>query len=436
MAETPQHVVVLGAGIVGVCCAIELRRRGMGVTLVDRGEPGAACSFGNAGILASQSCVPLAMPGVIREIPRMLLDPEGPLVIRWGGLKRTLPWVWRFVRGARMQVIPARADAMKALYGTTHELHEALAREAGVPELIEPSHYFYLYKRPADVDVDTGLAWQLRRERGATIEVFDSPEIRQLEPAVSPAYKRAVRLGPVGRTTNPFRLTQAYAALFQRMGGQLKRAQATRLRPSAAMVTVETDTGPIVGDVVVVAAGSWSLRLLESVGFTFPLIAERGYHVTFADPGIKLNNVCNDPIRHAAISSMEMGLRVAGTEELGDPDAAPAWKRAEVLKRLVREMFPDANLERATSWMGPRPGTPDSLPAIGAVPGHCNIFVAAGHGHLGLTGGPITGRIVSALIVGERLNLDLAPYSAARFSQRLWPERAHQAAAAMLRLPV
>ena len=223
MAEAARHVVVVGAGIVGVCSAIELRRRGMRVTLVDQGEPGDACSFGNAGILAAQACVPFALPGVVREVPRMLLDPEGPLVVKWAGLGRTVPWVWRFVTEARMGKIPARADAMKALYGTTHELHEALAREAGVPELVQGSHYFYLYKRPEDVDVETGLAWRLRRERGATIEVFDGPVIRELEPAVSPVYRRAVRLGPIGRTTNPFRLTQAYAGLFRQMGGELRK---------------------------------------------------------------------------------------------------------------------------------------------------------------------------------------------------------------------
>ncbi len=418
MGQDKQNAVVIGAGIVGICSAIELRRRGLAVTLIDRGEPGAACSFGNAGILASQSCAPFALPGVLRDVPGMLLDPDGPLVVKWAGITRTAPWVSRFIKGAYAGDIPARADAMKALYGTTHELHEVLAREAGVSHLIEPSHYFYLYKRPEDVDVENGIAWRLRRERGATIEVFDGPVIRELEPNASPIYKRAVRLGPIGRTTHPFRLTQAYAALFQKMGGTLRQSAVRALRPGAPRTTVATDQGDITGDIVVVAAGSWSLRLLEPIGFTFPLIAERGYHVTFADPGITLNNVCNDPMRHAAISSMEMGLRVAGTEELGDPDTAPNWRRADVLKRLVAEMFPTANLAAPSQWMGPRPGTPDSLPAISAVPGHPNIFVAAGHGHLGLTGGPMTGRIIAALATGERLNIDVTPYAASRFKQR------------------
>lgn len=414
MGEGPSAIVI-GAGIVGVCCAIELVRRGVGTTLVDRLAPGEACSFGNAGILGSQSVVPFALPGILRDVPRMLLDPTGPLVLRREGFSRTLPWLARFLRSAYDGQSSARADAMKALNGTSHELHERLAREAGVPELVRPSHYLYLFRRPEDAGLDSGLAWRLRRERGARIDVFDGAAVRELEPAVSRDYRRAVRLGPIGHTVDPFRLTQAYAGLFQKEGGRLLRAHVRRLKPDGARTHVETDTETLAADFVVLAAGSWTMRLLEPLGIRFPLIAERGYHLTFADPGVRLENVLSDPSHHAAVSSMEPGLRIAGTEELGDPDAEPDWRRAEVLKRHVARMLPAANLSKPSRWMGPRPGTPDSLPVIGPVPGHPHLVVTTGHGHLGLTGAPMTGRIVAALAAGERLNIDLEPYRLQRF---------------------
>lgn len=413
----PFKVVVIGAGIVGSCAAIELRRRGLDVTLVDRVAPGESCSFGNAGILAATAVVPFALPGVLREVPRMMLDPEGPLVVRWGNLNRTLPWVWRFVRGANALEVPARADAMKALYGTTHELHEALAREAGVPELVQPSSYLYLYRSAEQANIAGSLAWKLRRERGCKVEEFHGPAVREIEPEVSPDYQYAVRLGPLGKTTNPFRLTQSYARLFERMGGTLRRAEVRSIRPGATPVVVTTE-GEITADQVVVAAGSWSLKLLEPLGFTMPLIAERGYHMTFEAPGVTLNHVISEPSRHVALSSMEMGMRIAGTEELGDPDAPATWRRADVLGRIAKSVLPNADLSRGSRWMGPRPGTPDSLPAIGRVPGHPNIIIAAGHGHLGLTGAPETGRIVGALVTKERINMDLAPYAPDRFTKR------------------
>lgn len=422
MSDRVQHVAVIGAGIVGTCIAIEMRRRGVDVTLMDRGGAGDACSFGNAGILGMQSCVPFALPGIASTIPSMLFDPKSPLALRREGLTRTLPWMWRFLRTAYDGSVTDRADAMKALYGNALDLHEQLAREAGVPDLVRETYYLHLFDAAEKADVETGLAWKLRRERGARITRLSSGEIRELEPEISEHFTHAVRFGPIGHTVNPHRLTQAYAALFERMGGIMKRTRAIRIIPSGARPVVVTDQGDVVADKIVVAAGSWSLDLLRPLGASFPLIAERGYHLTFAEPGIKLDHVLNEPSRHVAISSMEMGLRIAGTEELGDADAAPDWRRADVLKAVVAAVLPRADLSRPSRWMGPRPGTPDSLPVIGSVPGNNDIIVATGHGHLGLTGGPMTARIVAAQAMGERLNIDLAPYSFERFRSARVPK--------------
>ncbi len=413
-----RRAVVVGAGIVGVCSGIELKRRGFDVTVIDRLDPGEACSFGNAGILAAQAVVPMAMPGVMAQAPRMLLDRDGPLVVRLRSLPTTIPWLWRFHRAGRIDKVVKTADAMKALYGSTVELHEQLAREAGVPELVVPDRYLYVARDPRNADVENGLAWRLRRERGTEIEVFDGPALREIEPELSPVYKRGVRVGPMARTTNPFRLTRAYADLLRRSGGNILRAEVNAVHPDGSRVRIETGSGTHEADAVVIAAGAWSLSLLKPLGLDLPLIAERGYHMTFAEPGIKLRHVVSELERHFAVSQMEMGLRFAGTEELGLADEPPSWRRAEIFKRLASEMFPKINVGSGSRWMGPRPGTPDSLPAIGAVPGHPNIYVACGHGHLGLTGAPNTGRIVASLAAGERINLDLAPYAPGRFDFR------------------
>ncbi|MDX2156432.1 MAG: FAD-dependent oxidoreductase [Hyphomicrobiaceae bacterium] len=414
MKGSRRRAIVVGAGIVGVCSAIELNRRGWSVTLVDRLQPGEGCSFGNAGILAAQAVVPVAMPGIAREVPGMLVDRDSPLVVRLRSLPSIAPWLLHFWKAADAARLPAAADAMKALYGTSLELHEALSRQAGVPELVKPTRYLYIARDKSKLDVE-GLSWRLRRERGAEIEVLDGPVLHESEPSLSRDYQRGVRLGPIGYTANPFRLTQAYATLFQREGGQFVRAEVRALRPAGAVTGLETSAGQMAAETVIIAAGSWSLALARPLGLKLPLIAERGYHVTYADPGITLNHVLSEAERHFAVTSMEMGLRVAGTEELGLADDPPSWRRAHVLERQARALFPGARLDKPSRWMGPRPGTPDSLPAIGALPGHPTIFIAAGHGHLGLTGGPNTGRIVAALASGERLNMDLAPYAPGRY---------------------
>lgn len=406
--------VVVGAGIVGVCCALELQKRGFRVTIIDRLEPGEGCSFGNAGILAAQAVVPVAMPGIMKKVPKMLLDPESPLVVRLGSLPLTFPWLLKFQQAANLARVEKTADAMKVLNRSSYELHEALAREAGVPDLIKASRYLYVHRDPTELDVSK-LSWRLRRERGSEIEVLEGQALRDAEPELSPEYKRGVLLGPMGYTLNPFRLTQAYAALFARRGGEILRAEVTGLKPLGDRVGVETSAGRRNASTVVVAAGAWSLKLVKPLGLKLPLIAERGYHMTFASPGISLNHVVSEVELQFAVTSMEMGLRVAGTEELGHADDTADWRRAEVLKRQAARMFPKANLSQGSRWMGPRPGTPDSLPAIGALPGHPNILIAAGHGHLGLTGGPNTGRLVASLAAGERLNEPMAPYAPDRW---------------------
>lgn len=410
-----RRAIVIGAGIVGVCSAIELLRRGWTVTIVDRLAPGEGCSFGNAGILAAQAVVPMAMPGIEHEALNMLFDRESPLVVRWGSLPWTAKWLWKFRQASNAEKATASADAMKALYGTTFELHEALSKQAGVPDLVRPTRYLYIARDPKNLDVENGLAWRLRRERGAEIEVLEGDALREAEPELTHEYKRGVRLGPIGYTLNPFRLTQAYARLFQKEGGRIVRAEVRALRPAGAVTGLETSAGQMAAETVVIAAGSWSMELARPLGLKLPLIAERGYHVTYPEPGITLNHVISEAERHFAVTSMEMGLRIAGTEELGLADDPPSWRRAEVLERQIRAMFPKAQLKDGARWMGPRPGTPDSLPAIGPLPGFPNILLAAGHGHLGLTGGPNTGRIVAAIASGERLNMDLKPFAPGRF---------------------
>lgn len=410
-----RRAIVIGAGIVGISTALELQKRQWDVTVVDRLAPGEGCSFGNAGILAAQAVVPVAMPGLMSKVPGMLLDRESPLTLRLGSLPHTFSWLMEFRRASNAAKATKTADAMKALNNSSVELHEAFAREAGVPDLIKPSRYLYVHRDASQVDTAKGLSWTLRRERGTEIEVLTGQALREAEPELAKDYQIGVRVGPMGFTLNPFRLTQSYARLFERKGGTVKRADVIALKPDGARVGVETSAGRLEAETVVVAAGAWSLKLVKPLGLKLLLIAERGYHITFPNAGIGLNHVVSELERQFAVTPMEIGLRVAGTEELGLADDAPDWRRAEVLRTQARRMFPNANLDGGTQWMGPRPGTPDSLPAIGPLPGHPNIFIAAGHGHLGLTGGPNTGRIVASMASGERLNIPLEPYAPDRF---------------------
>ena len=307
---------------------------------------------------------------------------------------------------------------MKALYGNTVELHEQLAREAGVPELVLNAHYLYIARDPRKADTEKDFAWRLRRERGGEIEVFDGPALREIEPELSPIYTRGVRLGPMARTTNPFRLTRAYAELLRRQGGTIVRGEVTALRPTDGGVQIETTSGPHHGAIAIVAAGAWSLSLLEPLGLKLPLIAERGYHMTFADPGITLQ--ARSERAGTALLGLQHGNGPAARRHRGagpTPTIRHAGAGRPCWRGWRRRCFPTSMSPRARPGRDRAPASPTACRPSARCPGHPNIFVACGHGHLGLTGGPNTGRIVAGLAAGERMNLDLAPYAADRYAR-------------------
>jgi D-amino-acid dehydrogenase len=408
-------VTVIGAGNIGTCCAIYLQRLGLKVTLIDRVAPGESCSSGSAGVLSSWSCTPDSVPGIASSVPGWLLDPEGPLAIRWRYLPRVMPWLLKFMRAGRADRIPAISDAMFALNNPTVELYKDLARAAGVTELIRDSSYLYVYRKP-DAFNPEGLSWRLRREHGARMDFLGDGEVQEVEPEISPAYHSAVVVHNQGHTINPARLVQSLAEHFEQQGGRILRGEVKHLTGSpGGPVTMNTTIGELASDFVVIAAGAWSHRLTAQLGCMVPLETERGYQMTFANPGVSLNHTVMEARRKFVATAMEMGVRCAGTAEFAGLEAPPNPRRASVLAKLGKELLPNLNTVEATNWMGHRPVLPDSLPAVGPLPGHPNVLAAFGHGHTGLTAAPMTGRIIAGLIAGMPLSVDVTPYRPDRF---------------------
>lgn len=415
--ESSAHrVAVIGAGIVGLCSAHYLLDRGFEVEIFDPLDPGTACSFGNAGVLSAWSCVPLSMPGEWRLAPKWLLDPMGPLSIRWQYLPAVTLWLLKFLRAGDSKRIAALSDAMFVLNNPCVEHYREMLRGTGREDLIRDSAYLHLYRDPKDADADAP-AYLLRRNHGASVRVLDAGEIRDIEPAVSADYRAGLLIDNQGRTTNPARLCRVIAENVRRRGGHFLRAKVRALRPrNGDTIELEADAGSRVFDKVVVAAGAWSKSLLDPLGIRIPLESGRGYHVMFANPGFALNNSVTDNDLHFAVSTMETGLRVSGMMEFAGLDAAETPRRYRILTKLAKRMFPDLNENPDERWMGHRPVIPDTLPVIGVLSDHPSLLLAFGHGQLGLTGAPMTGRIIAALAAGERPNIDLAPYRAERFA--------------------
>jgi D-amino-acid dehydrogenase len=420
MAEaTARRVGVIGAGMVGVCAASYLQRDGHSVFLIEPGNPGEGASFGNAGAFNASSVTPVAMPGVIRKVPHWLMDPLGPLSLRWRYLPAVLPYLWRFVRAGTEEKVHAQARALRPLVGPTLAMLKPLVEDAGAEDLVHQRGHLYVYRSAESLAKD-GLAWTLRRENGVVVDEFDADELRQLEPSLSREYVRGLLVRENGHTGNPHRLVNRLAEHFLRRGGEIVRARALGFRlDGRRLAAIRTDAGEFPADAAVVSAGAWSKPLAAGLGDKVPLETERGYHLMIRDPEVMPTIPTADGDGKFVATPMELGLRFAGTVELAGLDAAPDWRRAHILLTQGRRMLPglakEHAEERISVWMGHRPSLPDSLPVLGPSPASPDVIYAFGHGHVGMTAAPMTGRIVADLVSGRGAPIDISPFAASRF---------------------
>ncbi|HUK59466.1 MAG TPA: FAD-binding oxidoreductase [Stellaceae bacterium] len=415
-----KRVVVIGAGMVGIAAASWLRRDGHSVVVIDPGAPGEGASFGNAGCLNASSVVPMAMPGTMRNAPRWLLDPLGPLAIRWQYLPALAPWLVRFARTGTAENAARTARALRALLGPALASLAPLVKNAGAEHLVEKRGHLVVYRSEESFAKETAQ-WNLRRDNGVAWDTLGADQLRQLEPALSREYVRGRFIAENGHTSDPYRLVQALADALRRDGAEIRRARATGFELDGQRLTsVRTDGGAIAADAVVVAAGAYSAPLAAALGDKVPLETERGYHLMLRDPEATPHIPTTEAEGKFVATPMLGGLRFAGTVEFAGLRAAPDWRRAHVLLRLGRRMFPALpaapDAARVSVWMGHRPSLPDSLPVLGPASASPDVIYAFGHGHVGMVGAPMTGKLVADLIAGRDPGIDMAPYRARRFA--------------------
>jgi D-amino-acid dehydrogenase len=415
-----KRVGVIGAGMVGVCAASWLQRDGHDVFVVEAGEPGHGASFGNAGAFNASSVTPVSMPGVVWNVPGWLFDPLGPLSLRWAYLPAIAPWLIRFIRAGTPERVRAQARALRPLVGATLDALLPLLRDAGAEDLMHCLGHLYVYRSAQGVEKDR-FAWELRRENGVVVDEFDADELRQLEPSLSPDYARGLLVRENAHTSNPLALVQRLLAQFLRSGGKVERARASGFRlEGSRLAAIRTDRGELTADAAILCAGAWSKRLAATLGDRIPLETERGYHLMIRDPEVMPRIPTADADGKFVATPMATGLRLAGTVELAGLTAPPDWRRARILLGQGRKMLPGLAAEhpeeRISVWMGHRPSLPDSLPALGRSRASPDVIYAFGHGHVGMTAAPMTGKIVADLVAGRRAAIDITPFSPARFA--------------------
>ncbi|MCR4538851.1 FAD-binding oxidoreductase [Pseudomonas sp. 18.1.10] len=413
-----KHVLVIGAGIVGLSTAHHLLKGGARVTLVDRDPEGDKASFGNAGGIAVTEVVPASVPGLLWKVPRWLLDPMGPLAIRAAHAPRLIPWLMRFSRAGRPTEVRRIAQALAALNTRVYTDLLPLLGEHGLLDELQQLGALTVYEQAAAFDGDAAQ-WALKRAHGVEVLALSGDEARELEPALSPAITRGVFTPQWSHVRDPKILVDKLRQSLVGRGLCIRVGQACDIGSGlgAGALSVKLSDGQqLRADTVVVAAGAWSGQLARCVGDKVLLESERGYNTTFAAPGVALSREVIFAERHFVATPLSCGLRVGGAAEFGGLNAVANFKRSHALARLAAHYLPGLRTECGTCWAGHRPATPDSLPVIGPSPRNPAVIYAFGHGHLGLTQGATTGRLVSDMALDKPPQIDLAPYAISRFN--------------------
>ena len=410
-----KRIVIIGAGIVGVSTGIWLRRLSdADVTIIDRLPPGEGTSHGNAGVLAACSIAPVTAPGLIRKAPGMLLDPDFPLFLRWGYLPRLAPWLLKYLKNANDADTRRIANGLTDIVGDTVDQHKALVSSTSASDWVTDSDYSFAYKSRAAFEAEA-YTWSLRKEAGFVPTIREGDEVREFEPSLSSDIQCLATMSDHGYIRDPGGYVKALARAFEEAGGTVRQAEIRDVEITDGKLTaLLTDAGREACDQAVLATGVWSKPLMKKLGLDIPLETERGYHIVFRNASGGTSHPIMVSSGKFVATPMAEGMRCAGVLEFGGLDAGPSKAALSLLRRQAKAAFPNLEYDEEIEWLGHRPAPADSLPLIGEIRG-TGVFTAFGHHHIGLTGGPKTGRMVAGLMSGKPPNTDLSRFDPMRF---------------------
>lgn len=408
--------IVIGAGIVGLCTALYLQETGRPVILIDRLPPGEGTSSGNAGIISTGSVHPEAMPGIWKEIPHMLLQRLAPISVQPRYLPHLLPWFIRFLASSSEMRADASSAAIHALASRALEYLQPLVNKAGAKHLLRQSGVIYVYETPTQF-AKARLDCTYYERRGVAYSLLDSAALAQHEPALRPGLAGGILVPSAAQTLSPLALSKELFALFMAQGGQYRQQEVTGFVTDGERLSAVRAGEVITCKEVFVTAGAYSGMLSRQLGSAVPLDTERGYHLHCPAPGIELARPLLFGGRAFAATSMQDGLRLAGTVEFAGLKAPATPGRAQMLGEQARYLFPGLNTDQGKSWLGFRPSMPDTIPVISRSPHYANVFFGFGHGHLGLTQGAVTGALLALMAEGKQTPIDIAPYRIDRFTK-------------------
>ncbi|MFP5300641.1 FAD-dependent oxidoreductase [Cobetia sp. D5] len=414
-------ITIVGAGIIGVACALSLARKGKKVTVIDRQLPGYGASWGNAGHMATEQVFPIADASLLKKIPGMLTDPMGPLRLDWRHLPRATPWFTRLLFNLRASPYAQSVTALRVLNESSLRAWRALLSSIGAQDLLK-DHGSFLIHEHASTRRDLMAVHARMAAQGVTVDLWEGAAIRQQLPALSSRIQGGLCFPETGHVVNPFTVTEALVRAARHTGVEFQTQEIVGGKLTSSGVALRThDAQTLEASRVLIACGAHSAALTKALtGVNVPLDTERGYHLMLPREADRLPSAVTSLERRFIMTPMQDGLRLAGTVEFAGLKRPPNMQRAWQLHKLTEGLFETPlDTTNATPWMGFRPSLPDSLPIIDQVH-NGRVLLAFGHHHLGLTQAAITAEMVAHLASTRQPSLasalpEMTPYRLTRF---------------------
>jgi D-amino-acid dehydrogenase len=411
-------VLVIGGGVIGVCAAHYLQKRGVSVTLVEKGEIASGASYGNAGWVVPSHSIPLPTPDAVKNGLKWMLNPSSPFYIKPRIDLDLFSWLLRFALAARHEPMHRAIPVLRDLNIASRHLFDALAAMPGLSFDYRQKGMLMVYHSAegyagAKHEAEVLHGYDLR------CELLSKDQTLAMSPLLKPDLLGGLFF-PDDAHMNPALFVRNLAAHAQAQGAKiLTHTEVTGFDVDAnAIKTVKTSNGEIEAQQVVLAAGAWSPLMAKQLPkqLRLPVQPGKGYSVTMTRPA----NAGEIPIGLAearvVATPMQHSLRIAGTMELGGLNLDKNQRRVDAIVRAARDHFVGLeHVEMTEVWQGLRPCTPDGLPVIGRAPHLDNLILATGHAMMGLSLGPITGKLVAQLACGEKPEIDLGLLKAERF---------------------
>lgn len=413
-----QEIVVLGAGIVGVSCALALQEKGARVTLIDRSEPGSETSHGNSGVIARSALIPQNNPKIWSVIPKYMGNTAVQVRYDMSYILRHIPWIFRYLSNTKHKQFMKTVQALDSLIGASIPLHQQWIKEAGAQYHLHDNGCLYLYRSK---EAFAACQWvrDFYKDNHITYEVLGADALYELEPFLKPVFPHAIWVKDALSVDDPRAVVRAYTRLFTSRGGTFIRKDIRRISKTSDQqwLLQSNEWSSTQTQHLVVAIGSWAKEMLFPLGIRLPIVFERGYHQHFLmDDATKLYRPVYDPAGGYVASSMRDGfLRMSTGVELNDLQARKNTDQLEMAEVFLREALPVKKIKNEEPWIGSRSTLPDACPLVGEVPEHKGLWLATGHQHIGLTTGPGTGQLMAELMCGEKTGINSKPFAPERY---------------------